>query len=213
MKTAPLVLVGGLVLVSVASCGGIEEPDLFAPGGPSPGSGGADAGSGSKDGGGGKDASPATDAGDTPNDGGIVVAADSGPPPPNPTDGVYCGGAGASALYCTGGEICCAKNNRGGAGVRQYACTTESDCDDANDAFGDLVISCDSPVDCKGKQVCCGTFVTASPAYYDEVTCDTDCTSQDSRIFCDPARGNDDCPSPQTCQASGAMPGFHVCGS
>ncbi|MEO8799021.1 MAG: hypothetical protein ABI551_14120 [Polyangiaceae bacterium] len=209
MKIAPLVL----VLVSIASCGGIEEPDLLAPGGPSTGSGGADAGSGAKDGGSDKDASVSVDAGDKTTDAGVVVAVDSGGPTTGSGDGIYCGGSGASALYCKGADICCVKNNQGATGQRQYACTTESDCNDANDTFGDLVISCDSPVDCKGKAVCCGTFVTASSPYYDEVTCNTDCTSQDNRIFCDPARGNDDCPSPQTCQPSGALPGFHVCGS
>ncbi|HEX7666572.1 MAG TPA: hypothetical protein VF407_18725 [Polyangiaceae bacterium] len=196
--------------LAVVACGGVDQPDLFGPSSSSGTDAGKDSGA-VKDGGGGggSDASLGTDAGGSGEDASVVLP-DSGSPPVS-TTGIYCGGTGASALYCTGGDICCVRNNQGGTSLLSYECTNEGACDD--DSFGDLVVPCARKIDCKGKQVCCGTFVSGSPAYYDEVTCDTDCTDSDNRVFCDPANGNADCPSPQTCQTSGAMPGFHVCGS
>ncbi|MGH7283889.1 MAG: hypothetical protein ACRELY_20375 [Polyangiaceae bacterium] len=197
--------------VVVCACGGIDEPDLFSPGGISSSSS-SDAGNGSKDGagnaldasGGGRDSGGGGDGGGGGSDAGGGGGGDAG----GGGRDIFCGDETVSTT-CTGSEICCVRDNTLGDGADTFACGTESAC--TGDAFGDLVISCDDAHDCKGGDICCGVFVSSTTSYYTSISCQTTCADSSERIFCDPARGNADCVNGGSCVASGSMPGYHVC--
>ncbi len=198
--------------VVVSACGGIDEPDLFSPAGQTSSSG--DSGAGSKDGGGGSTVDGSTGGRDSgggggsdAGGGGIVDAGGGG----GGGRDIFCGDTSTSTT-CTGSDICCVRDNTLGSGLDTFACGTESSC--TGDALGDLVIPCDDAHDCKGGAICCGVFVTnGSSGYYSSVSCQATCSDTSDRIFCDPARGNDDCVNGGSCVASGSMPGYHVCGT
>ncbi len=157
------------------------------------------------------------------NDGGTVVFVDSGTttfdagvtPPADP--GIFCGTDAVSndPVYCTGSDICCVSGEQ--AGSPTYACSSEGACTGGGISpitGPNLVVPCDDTEQC-GKRICCGTFVTgntATPSYYSQVRCAATCTGTEARIFCDPANGNAECTGTDVCEASGALPGFNVCG-
>ena len=195
--------------VIVSACGGIDEPDLFSPGGVSSSSSGSDAGQGSKDGsvsvigdggnGGGRDAGGGgTDAGG----GGFDAGGGGG------GRDIYCGN-GTTGDTCTGSDICCERDNTLGNASASFACGGASAC--TGDVLGDLVISCDDAHDCKGGAICCGVFVSGSPSYYTSVSCQATCGDPSDRIFCDPANGSADCVNGGSCVSSASLPGYHVC--
>ena len=191
--------------VVVSACGGIDEPDLFSPGGVSSSTGG-DAGSGSKDGGG----VTIGDGGPVGRDSGGGGGSDAGGGGLDAGGGggrdIFCGNA-SSSTTCTGAQICCDRNNTLGSGT--FSCDTEASC--TGDALGDTIISCDDAHDCKGGNICCGVFVSGTTSYYSSVSCQPTCAGASDRIFCDPANGNDDCVNGGSCVESGSMPGYHVC--
>lgn len=194
--------------VVVSACGGIDEPDLFSPGGVSSSSSGNDAGKGSKDG----SVSVIGDGGGGGRDGGGGGGTDAGGGGTDAGGGggrdIYCGN-GTTGDTCTGSDICCERDNTLGNSSATFACGGASDC--TGDVLGDLVIACDDAHDCKGGAICCGVFVSGSPGYYTSVSCQASCGDTSDRIFCDPANGNADCVNGGNCVSSGSLPGYHVC--
>ena len=187
-------------MVGVA-CGGIDEPNFFSSGSTSPTA--LDGGTGNVDSGRGGNG----DAGDTIVDSGSVIPDSGVILPADP--GIFCGTdvASSAPIYCTGKQICCASNDQ--FGTPTYQCGDEAAC--TGSPLGDLVIPCDDTQEC-GSKICCGTFVTGSPSYYSQVRCAASCTGTAARIFCNPANGNAECTGTDVCEASGALPGFTVCG-
>lgn len=196
----------------VSACGGIDEPDLFSSGGSSSSSSSGDGGSVSKDGGNVTVSDGGTSNRDSGGGGGGGGDAGGGPVDSGGGGGggrsIFCGD-NTTSTTCSGSQICCARNVTLGSGLDTFACDSESNC--TGDALGDTVISCDDAHDCKGGDICCGVFVSATTSYYSSVSCQPTCSDASNRIFCDPARGNDDCVNGGSCVASASMPGYHVC--
>jgi hypothetical protein len=192
----------GVAALTAFACGGIDEPNFFS----------SDDTQTTVT----KDASSNTDSGNSGSsdsgsggtDSGVIVVADSGPPPPA-DPGIFCGtDTSSDNVYCDPTtEFCCATGQA--LGTPQFACGTDkSTC--TSDALGGVVIPCDKPAEC-GGQYCCGQFEEGTPSQYTEVRCQATCSGTNARIFCDIANGDADCKGTGTCGMSGTLPGFYVC--
>lgn len=194
----------GVAALTAIACGGIDEPNFFSSNDTTTttkdsGTSGADSGH----------ITGGSDGGTTPIDSGTVTPIDSGGPVAS-DPGIFCGtDESTDPVYCpTATQFCCATGAE--LGSPSFACGTDkSTCTD--DALGGLVIPCDDTLEC-GGQFCCGTFDSTSSTY-SEIRCATTCKGTQARIFCDPANGNADCGGTGSCEESGSLPGFHVCGT
>ncbi len=204
-----------LSALALFACSGVDS-DLLAPGGSSGGAtdaGSTDSGRRSADGGKKSDAGSNgdTDAGGGGGGGGGGHDAGGG------------GGGGSvkpalcgSSLTCTTADpVCCASQPSAGlATATSYTCVgAAGECGGASQA----TISCRDGNDC-GSSICCGELKDASGSGgYNLVACSTSCVMKDSTgtlttkvIFCNSTKDCGD--TGLTCQPSGALGGFNVCG-
>ncbi|CAN5798802.1 hypothetical protein BH09MYX1_BH09MYX1_51190 [soil metagenome] len=201
----PLVLTLPL-FVSLAACGGALDSDLFADASPST----HDASS--------VDATK-VDAGDPPQDGGVVDATpivdakpsidatpvvDAGPADP----GTLCMTQPQSSYCKNESELCCVKQT----GTSCIAANLANTCNPGTRIF------CDNSDSCKLGEVCCGNVQSFNNQnFYTEVKCASQCNVTATQIpgqrrFCNPDAKLDECVSyGLTCKPSGLLAGYSVC--
>ncbi len=189
-----LSLVSAALFVTLAGCGGVDEPDLFATDGVTPAT---DAG--------GKDAkADAHVTGDAGGRDGSVIIADSGPVSVGAS--VACGGS-ATCESSNGEECCFTPQKQDGQCV-----SSDGDCNGG----GEVLLPCDDAADCDALgnigDVCCAQ--AAQNGIVSQVQCRaaSECSAKNGQTnLCDPSASNP-CPNGGTCQASTvSIPGYSIC--
>lgn len=122
----------------------------------------------------------------------------------------------SSAGACTGGAVCCAKQDPDDVNPPSFACEPDpGTCTGTADA---VVVACRSADDCTGGDVCCGRKAADSNVVYATIRCEPSCAgtySFDHELFCDPndAHACDGRPGYPFCEPSDLVPGMYGCSS